>query len=1171
MDDLDPFATQADVHPAIAGELILDGFDEPVEIGRGGFGVVYRCMETALDRTVAIKVLSSGVDEEDRNRFLREQQAMGRLSGHPNIVTIYHASTTPQGRPYIVMEYHRHGSLEAIIRRDGPLGWEKALGFGIKIALALGRAHQAGILHRDVKPSNILLTDFGEPQLTDFGIARIHGGFQTGTGVVLGSPAFTAPEVLTGRAPTVQSDLYSLAATLFCLITGHAAFQRRDGEQLVAQFLRITSEPVPDLRRTGIPAQVCSVIERAMSEEVARRQESAEAFEQDLRTALRRTSAGSPDLVPPDAEITQRGHPDLTRGSEEHAGPPSVTPPRFSTKYRPRTQPRAPVQRRRLIEALHAGGDRRLALIHAPAGFGKSTLAAQWRDLLTNSGMPVAWLSVDNDDNNVAWFLAHLLEAIARVRPSLARDLPQVLQEQGEQAARYVLSTLVDEIHDTGEVITVVIDDWHRVSDTATISAMAALLDSDCHHLRFTVTSRTQAGLPLSRLRVRDELVEIDSTALRFDLPEAESFLSDQGGLALTAADIADLRESTDGWVAALQLVSLSLRGHTDPTTLIGQLSGRHHAIGEYLAENVLTSLEPDLLDFLLATSATERISGGLASALTGSSHGQARLEEIENRDLFLRRLDEDGEWFRYHHLFAEFLRRRLERDQPDMVGELHHRASHWFGEHHLLSEAVDHALASGDPDLAVTWVEREGMRLVEQSQMATLIGLIDKLPSRQVIAHPVLQIALAWSHVLLHHPAPSALRALDRAEASLTQRTRADEDTTALLIEASLVRGVVELFADRSDTLSERISDCLERPEAVRPFVVSGAANVASFEAIYRFDFAAARRWQEWATPYNQQTSGPFSVLYGYCFAGIAAHEQLDITAAERYFRMALRLAKQSGGGQSYASRVAGAILGDLLYEQGHVPDAEELLDASHTLRSEGGIVDFMLATYGTGSRIKALRGDLGAACRLLDEGAEIADMLTLPRLAARIRNERIRLALAIPAVLDEHPRWAQTVPRDSAGPASRTSGIDLITWELHEDSDIRLLLHAASPTDRESSAAACRRSQALVERISRQARSKALLRARLLHTTCLFAAGRTSEAKECVVPALALCADRGLPRVVLDAGSAVAEVVASLETDLRLGRWQRGWERVPGSFLTQVVDDSGSSDAGDRPVSTT
>ena len=312
---------------------------------------------------------------------------MGRLSGHPSIVTIYHASATPHGQPYIVMEFHRRGSLEAIIRRDGPLGWEKSLGVGIKIAGALGTAHRAGILHRDVKPSNILLTDYDEPQLTDFGIARINGGFHTGTGVVLGSPAFTAPEVLTGRSPTVQSDLYSLAATVFCLITGHAAFQRRDGEQLVAQFLRITSEPVPDLRPTGIPADVCTLIERTMSDDPAHRPRSAEELEQDLRTALRASTIGAPhESSPADTETpeSEPGHP--TRRSGQDAAAAAVTPPSFPTKYRPRTHPRAPVQRGRLIDVLHAGGNRRLALIHAPAGFGKSTLAALWRAFLTNSG-----------------------------------------------------------------------------------------------------------------------------------------------------------------------------------------------------------------------------------------------------------------------------------------------------------------------------------------------------------------------------------------------------------------------------------------------------------------------------------------------------------------------------------------------------------------------------------------------------------------------------------------------------------------------------------------------------------------------------------------------------------------------------------------------------------------
>ena len=169
---------------------------------------------------------------------------MGRLSGHPNIVNILQVGTTVSGRPYIVMQFHRQGSLDSRIRRGGPLGWDAVLHLGVKLSGALEIAHRTGILHRDVKPANVLLTDYGEPQLTDFGIARIVGGFETTTGTVIASPAFTAPEVLRGEAPDPGADVYSLGATLFCALTGHAAFERRSGEQVVAQFLRMTSQPI---------------------------------------------------------------------------------------------------------------------------------------------------------------------------------------------------------------------------------------------------------------------------------------------------------------------------------------------------------------------------------------------------------------------------------------------------------------------------------------------------------------------------------------------------------------------------------------------------------------------------------------------------------------------------------------------------------------------------------------------------------------------------------------------------------------------------------------------------------------------------------------------------------------------------------------------------------------
>ncbi len=252
--DGDPLRTQRATVSATTDELRAAGFDDAREIGRGGFGVVYRCTQSALDRAVAVKVLTGDLDDENRARFLREQRAMGRLTGHPNVVSVLEVGVTESGLPFLVMPYHPQDSLDVRIRRHGPLTMAETLRLGVKIAGALETAHRFGIVHRDVKPGNILLTDYGDPALTDFGIAHITGGFQTATGTIAGSPAFTAPEVLGGDPPSPSSDVYGLGATMFAALTGHAAFERRSGEQVVAQFLRITTQPTPDLGEAGIDA-----------------------------------------------------------------------------------------------------------------------------------------------------------------------------------------------------------------------------------------------------------------------------------------------------------------------------------------------------------------------------------------------------------------------------------------------------------------------------------------------------------------------------------------------------------------------------------------------------------------------------------------------------------------------------------------------------------------------------------------------------------------------------------------------------------------------------------------------------------------------------------------------------------------------------------------------------
>ncbi|HET7664572.1 MAG TPA: protein kinase [Mycobacterium sp.] len=1139
----DPLPTQADVHAGVPAELVAAGFEAPEEIGRGGFGVVYRCSQPQLDRTVAVKVLTADLEPDNVERFLREQSAMGKLSGHPHIVTIFQVGTTATGRPYIVMQYHPHGSLEAKIHNNGPVGWGDALHIGVKVAGALETAHRRGTVHRDVKPANILLTEYGEPALTDFGIARVIGGFETGDGAVMGSPAYTAPEVLLGHAPDVTSDVYSLASTLFCAGTGHAVFERRKGEQMVAQFLRITRHPMPSLRDSGLPADVCAVIEQAMSRNIEDRPATAEAFGEQLRDVQRMHGLPVDDMPVPIPAPTIRYNPPRSPGTPSSSFPArTMTPPAPATRFQLPASAKPLVDRARLIELLRAGQTKRLTVIHGPTGFGKSTLAAQWAKLLMADGVAVAWLTVDHDDNNVVWFLSHLIEAIRAVTPVLATELGEVLEEHGDEAERYVLTSLINEIHDTGTRMTLVIDDWQRVTDPATIGALLYLLVYASDDLNVIVTSRSQSGLPMSRLRMQDQLLEIDATALRFDVAESKNFLVDLSGLDLDYGDVEELTAKTDGWVAALQLASLSLRGRDDPVQLIGTMTGRHHAISEFLAENVLDTLEPSMLDFLLATSITERICADLASALSGVPDGQAMLEQVEERDLFLHRIDE--QWFRYHQLFSDFLQHRLGRD-PKRVARLHRVASDWFAEHQMVSEAVDHALAAGDDERAVKLVEHGGIGLVAKSQMATLIGLIGKLPPAIVRSDPRLQLALAWANIVLHR-IPAAEQALELMESGLTKYGITDDESADLRAEGGVVRAVADLRSDRLAGIDEHIASCLARRDSQRPFAVGVAATVSTFAAAYHYDLDEVNRIQAWAAPYAEANKDSFNLVHGLCYTGLAHQLMLDIATAEACFRKALKIAKRSGGSQSYTARLASSALGELLYERGDLDEAARLLEEGYKLGPEGGSVDFKIARYVIAARIKALQGDRYAASQRLDEAVRIARALSLNRLRAMAEHERTRLGLPHP---DAEP-WPTTSYEQRRQPVD---AIDEITLQFEEASVIRLLM---ADDDTESRNLACRWAQEWVDRTSSPNRPQALLRARRLLGAALSAAGRVDEAKATIAAVAAQCAKLAMLRYLVDGGPYVATILSQLQADQRSGRWSPEWPEIPPVFLDRAIN---------------
>ncbi|MEV2218456.1 protein kinase [Nocardia vinacea] len=1140
MPDHENERTQRDIRFGIAAELTAAGFENAEEIGRGGFGVVYRCLEPSLDRTVAVKVLTSEISGDERERFVREQHALGRLSGHPNIVAVHQADVTADGRPFIVMPFHSRGSLDARLRATGPLPWQELLSIGVKIAGALAAAHATGTLHRDVKPANILVTDYGEPQLADFGIAHIGGGFETSAGRITGTPAFIAPEVLRGAPPSVVSDVYGLGATMFCLLTGHAAVERQTGEAVLAHFVRVTSTPGPDLGEVDVPAELRAAIEAAMATDPDRRPRTAVEFGYLLRDVQRNCGLDVDAMaVPADAQEPRSGP--IMVPAQRGTGPrTTVPPPVASTKYRPPTSARPLVDRPRLLRKLQEGGNRRLLLIHAPPGFGKSTLAAQWRDVLTAQGMSVAWLTIDHDDNNVVWFLAHLVEAIRRSRQDLAGGLVTMLEERSNDATRYVLASLIDEVHDSGAPLAVVIDDWHLVTDAGTRAAMEFLLDNGCHHLRVIVTGRTRAGLPLSRMRVGDELVEIDSDDLRFDDAESTAFLLDINRLTLGRSQVAELLDSTEGWIAALQLASLSLRGSSDPAEFIDQLSGRHEAIGEYLVENVLDTLDRDLLDFLLATSITEKICAGLAEALSGPAAPRL-LRQVKARDLFLRNVDfredvgDDFEWFRYHRMFGDFLRRRLAEQDPDTCIRLHRIAADWFADHAMLNEAVDHALAARDSAGALRLIEERATELLEGARTATLLGLVAKLPTAIAVSSARLQLFVAWGNISLQRPVAAEV-ALDRVDAVLGADRPDADDTADLRLEAMLARAACRLTADRFAELPEFVAHRLE--SEVNPFIATIAAGVGSAAALYRFDFDEVYRWQRWVAPHRARVKGPAGLLHSYGMTGVAAFEQLDIAAAQTHLETARSLALETGR-YSYITRMTGALLGALCYWRGELDEAEALLDESVQAGPEGGAVEFVSATYGIGARIAALRGDLGAARERLAEGAKMARNLALPRLAARIVNERIRLGLPIAA--DEAAALERLEPYRAEG-----DGITILTSEIQWDSAIRLLLADHSAGAAETATVLAER---LVRGLERQGRPRALLEARLLSACCLVTADRLEEAIAVLDPVLAQCAELGLPRLAADAGAAIEPaVVALIGTDPAL-------RRTPLSFLTQLL----------------
>ncbi len=424
--------------------------------------------------------------------------------------------------------------------------------------------------------------------------------------------------------------------------------------------------------------------------------------------------------------------------------------------YRP--TPRSElVPRERLREQLVAGlwtGQafaRKLTLVAAPAGFGKTTVIAQLKD--EGGGLKdefrlfaFCWLALDESDNDPVRFLRYVIAALQSALPEVGSEVVPLLDLGGVPALEEALAGLINAITAAGSPIILTLDDYHVIQDERIEQLLTFLLEHQPPNLHLIIASRRDPALPLARLRARGQLLEVRARDLRFTEAESATFFSQTMGLALRPEWVAALEQRTEGWIAGLQLAALSMQGRADAEAFVRDFTGGQHFVLEYLVEEVLQRQSEALQQFLIQTSILRRFCAPLCDAVTGVTGSEAALADLQRRNLFIIPLDGEHVWFRYHHLFAEFLRSHARRTDADAVPLLHRRAAAWFEANGYPEEALYHAFAIPDYGMVSRLVVNNWRRVYHTGRLGTAVRWLESMPGDLLRESPPLGVAYCWT-----------------------------------------------------------------------------------------------------------------------------------------------------------------------------------------------------------------------------------------------------------------------------------------------------------------------------------------------------------------------------------------------------------------------------------------
>jgi LuxR family maltose regulon positive regulatory protein len=562
-----------------------------------------------------------------------------------------------------------------------------------------------------------------------------------------------------------------------------------------------------------------------------------------------------------------------------------------------------------LIEQLNTGLSRKLTLISAPAGFGKTTLVSEWIQTLRGAAQPIttSWLSLDESDNDASRFLIYFISALQAIDVDIAQESLGALQSPRSTPIENILIPLVNEIAAfTGRII-FVLDDYHLITAQSVHGALNFLLENLPPQMHMVIATREDPLLPLSRLRSRGQLTELRAADLRFTYSEAAEFLNQVMGLNLSKEDIAALEMRTEGWIAGLQLAAISLQGQADTSRLIRSFTGSHRLVLDYLIEEVLNQQPENIRTFLLQTAIINRLTASLCNALTDQEDGQETLEMLERANLFIVPLDNERNWYRYHHLFADILRQRLQLTRSEQLSSLHIRASEWYEQNRSFDDAIEHALHAKDFKRAAGLLELVYQEMSSKFLFADWLGWIKKIPNELIQTRPVL--SAQYGEALL-----------DKGELEASENRFRDAERW---LEPNKGEG------PQRENLSDRMVVIDEDQFRTLPAKI---AICRAQIALAQGDVSDAEKHAELAlkfSPSESQISSEASVLLGLIYWGSG-----DLEAAHGAMSDWVNSMERSGN--IYFAIAATFGLADIRIAQGRLSEAESIYKHSVQLASE-------------------------------------------------------------------------------------------------------------------------------------------------------------------------------------------------------------------------------------------